>query len=124
MRQIIDWLSRSNEYNLTAVNFTTYGASVVYLGEEGKRVGPLYNYLKRMPEALPAEVYGNYGGEAEFCRKTASPAMGMINAGLQVYCVKKHKPELFSKVKHILNFPQYLSYLFTGKIVSDFTYLG
>ncbi len=124
LRETIDELSQSDEYDLKAVNFTTYGASVVYLGEDGKRVGPLYNYLKNMPESIPQEIYEKYGGKDEFCRKTASPAMGMINAGLQVYWFKKTKPECYAKVKHILNFPQYLSYLFTGKIVSDFTYTG
>jgi sugar (pentulose or hexulose) kinase len=124
LHQSIDELSRSDEYDLKAVNFTTYGASVVYIGEDGKRVGPLYNYLKTMPESFPLEVYGKYGGEAEFCRKTASPAMGMINAGLQVFWFKKSKPESWAKVKNILNFPQYLSYIFTGKVVSDYTYVG
>jgi sugar (pentulose or hexulose) kinase len=124
MKTTIEELAVSADYDLKAVNFTTYGASVVYVGEDGKRVGPLYNYLKTIPEAIPPEIYGKYGGEAEFCRKTASPAMGMINSGLQVYWFKKTKPSLFAKVKHILNFPQYLCYLFTGKIVSDYTYLG
>ncbi len=124
LHQSIDELSQSKEYNLKAVNFTTYGASVVYLGEDGKCVSPLYNYLKKMPESIPLEIYEKYGGKTEFCRKTASPEMGMINAGLQVYWFKKTKPEQYAKVKHILNFPQYLSYIFTGKLVSDYTYVG
>ena len=124
LHKSIDELSQSKEYNLKAVNFTTYGASVVYLGEEGRRVGPLYNYLKKMPESIPLEIYEKYGGKTGFCRKTASPEMGMINAGLQVYWFKKTKPEQYAKVKHILNFPQYLSYLFTGKVISDYTYVG
>ncbi len=124
MKSTIDELSRSTDFDLKAVNFTTYGASVVYLDPDGKRVGPLYNYLKTIPDAIPPEIYEKYGGEAEFCRRTASPAMGMINAGLQVYWFKKTKPELFAQVNHVLNFPQYLSYFFTGKIVSDYTYVG
>jgi sugar (pentulose or hexulose) kinase len=124
MRTTIDELSRSSEYDLKAVNFTTYGASVVYLDEKGERIAPLYNYLKPLPNDIPDEIYARYGRKEEFCRKTASPAMGMINAGLQAYWFKKTKPEQWARVKHILNFPQYLSYLFTGKIVSDYTYIG
>jgi len=124
IRTTIDELSRSSEYDLKAVNFTTYGASVVYLDEKGERIAPLYNYLKPMPNDIPEQIYARYGGKEEFCRNTASPAMGMINAGLQIYWFKQTKPEQFARVKHVLTFPQYLSYLFTGKIVSDYTYIG
>ncbi len=124
IRQRVDELTRSNDFDLKAINFTTYGASVVYLGADGKRIAPLYNYLKKMPEEIPEMVYSHWGGMDEFCRKTASPPSAMLNAGLQIKWIKESKPELFGKIRHVLNFPQYLSYLFTGKIVSDYTYLG
>lgn len=124
IRETIETLIQSEEYDLQAVNFTTYGASVVYLNAEGKRIAPLYNYLKTMPDDIPERIYSRYGGREEFCRKTASPASGMLNSGLQIVWLKHTKPETFRKVKHVLNFPQYLSYLFTGKIVSDYTYVG
>ena len=38
--------------------------------------------------------------------------------------MKYEKPEVISKVKHILHFPQYLSYLLTGKIYSEHTSIG
>lgn len=124
IRDTIEKLSQSKEYDLTTANFTTYGASVIYLDASGKRVAPLYNYLKTMPEEIPNSIYARYGGSDEFCRKTASPPSGMLNAGLQIAWLKQYKPETFAKVKHVLNFPQYLSYLFTGKVVSDYTYVG
>ena len=34
------------EYILKAVNFSTYGASFIYVDEEGNSLTPLYNYLK------------------------------------------------------------------------------
>jgi sugar (pentulose or hexulose) kinase len=124
MKQSINDLAKSAEYDLKAVNFTTYGATVVFIGENGERIAPLYNYLKTIPEDITAEIYNKYGGKEEFSRKTASPAWGMLNTGMQIYWIKKAKPELFSQVKYILNFPQYLSYLFTGKIAADYTYIG
>jgi len=50
--------------------------------------------------------------------------LGMLNSGLQIYWLKKIKPEIFEKTKHILHLPQYLSFLFTQKIVSDYTSIG
>ena len=109
------------EYDIEAVNFTTYGATLVYLDKDGNRVTPVYNYLKSVDEEIFEEFYDKYEGKQEFCRKTASPALGMLNSGLQIYWLKKKKPEYWEQVEHILHFPQYLSYLFTGKIVSEHT---
>jgi sugar (pentulose or hexulose) kinase len=114
----------SEKYELKAVNFTTYGATVVYLDENGKRLTPVYNYLKPMDEKISESLYKRYGGTDEFCRKTASPALGMLNSGLQPLWLKAEKPEVFNKIKYILHFPQYISYLITGKIYSEHTSIG
>jgi len=124
IKESISRLIRSDKYDLTAVNFTTYGATLVYLDAEGKRVTPVYNYLKPVDDRIPEKIYKKYGGQDEFCRRTASPALGMLNSGMQILWLKYEKPELFSKVRHILHFPQYLSCLLTGKIYSEHTSIG
>ncbi len=124
IKESLSALVISDKYNLKAVNFTTYGATLVYLDEKGKRLTPVYNYLKPIEEKIPEGLYKRNGGRDEFCRKTASPALGMLNSGMQVLWLKKNKPEVFSKVKHILHFPQYLSYIITGKIYSEHTSIG
>jgi sugar (pentulose or hexulose) kinase len=48
----------------------------------------------------------------------------MLNSGLQALWLKTVKPEIFSKTKFILHFPQYLSYLLTGKVYSEHTSIG
>jgi sugar (pentulose or hexulose) kinase len=117
-------LVRSEKYNLTAVNFATYGATLVYIDENGKRLTPVYNYLKPVDEKIPESIYKRNGGRDEFCRKTASPALGMLNSGMQIIWLKVKKPEVFARVKHILHFPQYLSYTLTGKVYSEHTSIG
>ena len=37
---------RQKDFDIKAINFSTYGASFVYIDEDGKPVAPLYNYLK------------------------------------------------------------------------------
>jgi len=124
IRDSISSLISSNKFDLTAVNFTTYGATLVYLDADGKRLTPVYNYLKPIDDRIPEQVYKKFGGQDEFCRRTASPALGMLNSGMQALWLKYEKPEVFSKVKYILHFPQYLSYLITGKIYSEHTSIG
>jgi sugar (pentulose or hexulose) kinase len=111
-------------YEVKGINFTTYGATLMYLDEQGKRLTPVYNYLKPMPEGVTEALYREHGGEAEFCRRTASPAMGMLNSGLQALWLKEKKPEVYSKVQTILHFPQYLCALLTGQASSEHTSIG
>jgi sugar (pentulose or hexulose) kinase len=124
IKESLTKLVHSDKYDLKAVNFTTYGATLVYLDEEGKRLTPVYNYLKPIEEKIPESLYKRYGGRDEFCRRTASPALGMLNSGIQPLWLKSAKPEVFAKIKHILHFPQYLSYIITGKIYSEHTSIG
>ena len=124
IKESLTKLVHSDKYDLKAVNFTTYGATLVYLDEEGKRLTPVYNYLKPIEEKIPESLYKRYGGRDEFCRRTASPALGMLNSGIQPLWLKSAKPEVFAKIRHILHFPQYLSYIITGKIYSEHTSIG
>jgi sugar (pentulose or hexulose) kinase len=117
-------ISRLEQFELKAVNFSAYGASFVYLDENGKPVAPLYNYLKPYPEDLKKQFYDTYDNEAKFSFQTASPALGSLNSGLQLYRIKYQKPELFKRIKYALHLPQYLSYLISGQKFSDLTSIG
>jgi sugar (pentulose or hexulose) kinase len=124
MKSCIKQVTGQGEYLIKALNFTTYGASLAYLDDQGRRLTPVYNYLKPMPEGVMKDFYESYGGVEEFCRKTASPELGMLNSGLQILWLKRKKSEVFCKIKDILHLPQYVSYCFTGKIASEYTSIG
>jgi sugar (pentulose or hexulose) kinase len=112
------------EFEIKAVNFSSYGASFVYVDEDGTPLTPLYNYLKTYPEALHQQFYHTHGGEAEVARQTSSPVLGSLNSGLQFYRLKYENPEVFNRIKYALHLPQYLSYLITGQMYSDMTSIG
>lgn len=111
-------------FEIKAVNISTYGASFVHIDEPGNPVAPLYNYLKPYPEKLQQEFYEKYGGEEMVSLQTASPVLGSLNSGLQLYRLKFEKPEVFSRIKYSLHLPQYLSFLLSKKICSDITSIG
>ncbi len=115
---------RIKEFQVKAVNFSAYGASLVYIGEDGRPLTPLYNYLKPFPHEISDKFYNAYGGPDKFSLETASPVLGSLNSGLQLYRLKQEKPDLFNKVKYALHLPQYLSFLLTGKAQSDLTSIG
>jgi sugar (pentulose or hexulose) kinase len=111
-------------FKVKAINFSTYGASFVYLDAEGKPLTPLYNYLKAYPEELHQQFYETYGGESKMAHETASPVLGSLNSGLQLYRLKYKQPGVFRKMKYALHLPQYMSFLITGQPCADITSIG
>jgi sugar (pentulose or hexulose) kinase len=117
-------VSQLKDFKIKAVNFCSYGASFVYLNEEQQPCAPLYNYLKEYPEQLKNQFYNTYGGEEEFSFRTASPVLGSLNSGMQLYRIKYEKPDLFRQIKYALHLPQYLSFLISSNLCSDITSIG
>jgi sugar (pentulose or hexulose) kinase len=115
---------KSSEFEIKMLNFSAHGASFVHTDEVGEPVTPLYDYLKPFPQELLDKFYSENGGQADFCQQTSSPPLAMLNSGLQIYYLKYAKPELFKNVRHCLHLPQYLSLVFTGEMVSDYTSIG
>ena len=124
MKELFNRILEAKEYNVKAINFSTYGASFVHLDEHGEVLTPLYNYTKPLDADISDQFYEQYGPELEFTRKTGSAKSGMLNSGLQLYWLKNKRPEIFKKIKYSLHFPQYLSYIFTGIPVSEYTSIG
>ncbi|MBE8726167.1 FGGY-family carbohydrate kinase [Flavobacterium hungaricum] len=120
----LDEIKNLKEYVLKAVNFSTYGASFVYVDKNGKVLTPLYNYLKDYPEDLKAAFYEKYKGEEKFAVKTASPVLGSLNSGMQLYRLKEQNPEIFEKTSYCLHLPQFLSFLLTNEAYADITSIG
>lgn len=112
------------EFEIKKLNFSGHGASFVHLDEFGEPATPLYDYLKPFPEELLERFYSENGGKMEFCRQTSSPPLAMLNSGLQLYFLKYAKPDQFEKIRYSLHLPQYLSFIFTGVMVSDYTSIG
>lgn len=115
---------RKPEFEVRAINFAAYGASLVYVDEDGKPLAPLCNYLKPYPEALQRKFYETYGGEDTVAFVTASPVLGSLNSGMQLYRTKYEKPALFERIHYALHLPQYLSFLVSGQMYSDMTSIG
>ncbi len=124
LKKSFDKILNEDKYEIKAINFSTYGASFVHLDKNGKVLTPLYNYTKPIPKKILDEFYDTYGDIKTIATETASPQNGALNSGLQLYWIKKTKPKIFKQIKYALHFPQYLSYLFTGIPLSEFTSIG
>ena len=115
---------QNTAFEIKAINFSGYGASFVLLDDNNKEITPLYNYLKPFDKVLQEKFYADYGGEQELAKLTASPVLGNLNSGMQLYRIKNELPLKFESLKTALHLPQYLSFLFTQQLFSDITSIG
>jgi L-fuculokinase len=113
---LTNWILKSTRdilgdkrFHITAINCTTYGASWVHIDAEGKPLTPLYNYLKPFPDDLKKQFYETYGSAQKMALETASPVLGHLNSGMQLYWLKHRQPLVFNQIKWSLHLPQYVS---------------
>lgn len=124
IRQARAEISALKAYSVQAMNVSAYGASLVCLDDQDTPITPLYNYLKPFPEELKNQFYNQYGGELNLSRETASPVLGSLNSGLQLYRIRHKAPEVFKKIRWVLHLPQYVSFLLSGKTFTELTSIG
>lgn len=115
---------KNKKFELKAINFSTYGAAMVHLDESFKPVTHLYSYTKPYPDYLIELFIKKHGKLNTWSLETASPPLGMLNAGLQLFWLKYQKAELFSRIRYSLFLPQYFSFLFSNKLVTEYTSIG
>ena len=95
VKETLAEITQLKRFEIKGINFSAYGASFVHLDESGKPIGHLYNYLKPYPEELKDQFYSKYGGELKVSNETASPVLGNLNSGMQLYRLKYSKSEVF-----------------------------
>jgi len=124
LKSVFENIIEASEFNVEAINFSTYGASFVHLDENGDVLTPLYNYTKPIDQSVIDSFIEKYGPKEDFLSTTGCFDLSLLNSGLQLYWVKHTKPEIFKKIKYSLHLPQYLSYIFTGIPLSEYTSIG
>lgn len=117
-------LQKDSRYKITGLNATAYGAAMVHLDNNNEPLTPLYSSFKLFPPAITKRFYEQYGEPEKMALQTGTPAMGMLNSGLQMYKLKYTQPELFRKIKVSMHLPQYIIYLITGRSANEYTTLG
>lgn len=122
LKNTFNRMSQQVNWEVKALHFSGYGASIVSIDASGKVVGFLKNYLKPVQQPLFDRFFSLYGPALEISRATCSPILGNLNSGYQVYEERQHKR--WSAISDVLHFPNYLSYLFHGQPVSEMTSIG
>ena len=105
---------------IDAIVTTTHGGSVTMFGE-GDLAAPVMDY----------EFLGLDADEPAYARvrppfdEILTPRMGGgLNWARQIFHVQQHHPHLFAGIRHILMYPQYWGWRFTGQVRNEVTNLG
>ena len=124
MRESLETLLASDIFVIHKVNFSAFGATLIHLDEKGEVVAPVYDYHKPVEANTFEPFYRDYGPESVFASHTGSKNLDLLNSGKQLYWLKYKRPAIFEKIRYSLHLPQYLSYVFTGKMYSEYTSIG
>ena len=124
LKQKFSEMLLAKDIDVKAINVSAYGASFVHIDEDSEIVTPLYNYLKPYPDKLKYQFYDTYGGEDRVARETASPVLGSLNSGMQLYRLKYEKPEVYNRIKYSFHLPQYLSFVLSKSAATDISSVG
>ena len=120
----LDKLLTDPAISIKAINASAYGASLVYMSNDIPLGMAVENYLKPFPEMLAMDFYDQYGGKQQFSIETASPSLGSLNAGLQLYRRKMDDPDHFEKCTQVLHLPQFIAWLIHKNYFTEITSLG
>jgi L-fuculokinase len=103
-----------------AISTTTHGAAAALLGRQGRVLDVMDYESTRYDEVTPG-----YRALRDPFESTGSPELANgLNLGHQIYWMQHKRPELFSDVISILPYPQYWSYLLSGRRTAEVTSLG
>ncbi len=111
----------AREFPVDAISITTHGACFALLDKSGGLAMPVMDYEDTAPDGCDAD----YSRLRPAFEETGSPRLPMgLNAGAMLYWQSRHDPEAFSRVAHIVPWPQYWAFRLTGVIASEKTSLG
>lgn len=111
-------------YELRALNVTTYGATIVNTDDQGMPVHPVLDYLRPLDPLIQQRFNALHGTNGNVYAETASPELGNLNTGMQLFALKQDDEPLFQRIRHSTWLPQYLSSRFTGRLFSEYTSIG
>ncbi len=124
VKEIFNHYLQHPKFEITHCNISSYGASFVHLDSAGKSIVPFYNYLKTFPASCKEKFLSRYNDGGDISAATASPFLGLLNSGLQLFWLKHEKKEYFQRIETSLHLPQFFTYLLTGQPFTDITSIG
>ncbi|MEL6840433.1 MAG: FGGY-family carbohydrate kinase [Pseudomonadota bacterium] len=108
-------------HGIDVISVTTHGACAALIGQDGALAAPILDYEHDGPDALA----DRYDALRPAFSETGSPRLPMgLNLGAQLHWQFATNPTLLERTQAIVTYPQYWTYLLTGKLACDMSSLG
>lgn len=130
VESIMDWFldqlaELATRFDIRAIAPTTHGAASVCVGEEGTPIVPPVDYTQTVDESVHERFFRAMGEAKELQAATATAEVRpLINVGKALFFLKERFPERFTRIRHVLLYPQYFAWRLTGVVAADITYVG
>jgi sugar (pentulose or hexulose) kinase len=112
-------------YPIKALAVTTHGATFVCVGKDGKPSAPCVYYTHEPGDEFHDRFYKLFDTPESLQARTGTPYLkAMINPAKGILFLRENYPEQFGNTAHLLFYPQYWGYRFTGKTGMEGTYTG
>jgi sugar (pentulose or hexulose) kinase len=122
---IFDWLllqlKALSSFGIDRIIPVAHGAACAFLDENLALVQPVQDYESAIPPVF-AEAYA--GARPAFGETLSPPLPKGLNLGAQIFWHARRDPQMFSRVRWILPYPQYWTWRLNGALVSELTSLG
>jgi len=122
---VFGWLLRQlaafSDLDIDRIMPVAHGAACAFIDEDGRLIAPVQDYESVIPEPFA----GDYAAVRPAFGETLSPALPRgLNLGAQIHAFSRRDPEAFSRVHHILTYPQYWAWRLSGAVTCEVTSLG
>ena len=122
---IFDWLllqlKALSSFDIDRIIPVAHGAACAFLDENRVLVQPVQDYESPIPPVFAAA----YARARPAFGETLSPALPKgLNLGAQIFWHARRDPQMFSRVRWILPYPQYWAWRLSGALTNEITSLG
>lgn len=116
-------LARSHA--IRAIGVTTHGATSVCVDAHGRVALPPVDYTQPVDDEVHARFFRQMGAPEDLQTETATAEVRpLINVGKALFFLKERFPDGFTRIAHVLFYPQYFVWRLTGVATADVTYAG
>jgi sugar (pentulose or hexulose) kinase len=113
------------KYNIKVISISAHGATFTCIDDEGELAIQELSYTTDPGEEFHKAFFEEMGSRESLQEETCTPDFNvLLNVAKGIKYAQHINGKRFSKVKHILNLPQYFSYQLTKEISADPTYVG
>lgn len=113
-------VAASKGVGVESIGIDTWGVDFVFVGEDGSLLGAPYSYRDSHTEGAPERFFQKAMPRQRLYELTGIQVMN-FNSVFQLHTLRENSSSQLAAAKHLLFMPDALSWLLTGRMVTEYT---